>query len=352
MEPRPIHWEKGKVIILDQRSLPSEEIYITTDRYKDVVKAIKDMIIRGAPAIGIAAAFGIAIGARELIGHRGIREKDSFIKELDRIFAEFASSRPTAVNLFWAIERMRGIVHNNVHLQPEAIMELLENEAVTIYNEDLNACKRIGYFGKGLIQDGFRILTHCNAGGLATAGYGTAIGVIRAAFEEGKRIFVYVDETRPFLQGSRLTAWELNKASIPYCVITDNMAGYFMKKGEVDCVIVGADRITSYGDVANKIGTYTLAVLAKAHKIPFYVAAPMSTVDFSIKEPEEIPIEERDPSEVTHFMGKQITPKGTQARNPAFDVTPRGLISAIITDKGVAKKPFFTSLRRLREKNL
>ncbi len=352
MEPKPIQWKNGEVIILDQRRLPSEEVYISTKRYQEVVMAIKDMAIRGAPAIGIAAAFGIAIGAKTIVEDMGIKDKDHFRMELEMIFREFASSRPTAVNLFWAIDRMKDIVQKNTHMDVEELSELLVEEAMKIYEEDMLSCKRIGHFGKELIGDGFRILTHCNAGGLATAGYGTALGVIRAAFEEGKKIFVFVDETRPFLQGSRLTAWELKRASIPFCVITDNMAGYFMKKGEIDCIIVGADRITSYGDVANKIGTYTIAVLAKAHRIPFYVAAPISTVDFSKKNPEEIPIEERDPSEVTHFMGIQITPYGSRARNPAFDVTPRWLISAIITDKGIAKRPYISSLKRLREKNL
>jgi methylthioribose-1-phosphate isomerase len=322
--------------MLDQRRLPGEVVYLACADYRAVAEGIKNLAVRGAPAIGIAAAMGVALGAL------GIRPEtlpenpfEAFCKALDPICDHLASTRPTAVNLFWGIERMKGVVRSHRgHSIPE-IQELLVAEAQKILEEDIRVNKAMGSFGAPFIRDGDTILTHCNAGALATGGYGTALGVVRAAWEQGKRIQVFADETRPVLQGARLTAWELMQDGIPVTLITDNMAGYFMKKGMIDLCIVGTDRTVANGDVANKIGTYGVAVLAHVHGIPFYVAAPTSTIDLSIPSGEHIPIEERGPEEVTHILGKtRIAPEGVRVANPAFDVTPARYITAIITEKG------------------
>jgi methylthioribose-1-phosphate isomerase len=298
------------------------------------------MVIRGAPAIGVAAAMGIALGART------VRDGD-FVREIDRICRTFAATRPTAVNLFWAIQRMRGVVAKNKHRNAETVRMLLEREALAIHEEDIETNHRLGRLGAALIEDGTTVLTHCNAGALATAGYGTALGVIRAATEAGKRVQVFVNETRPFLQGARLTAWELKKERIPYTLITDSMAGHFMSRGEIGCVIVGTDRTAANGDVANKIGTYTMAVLAHRHHLPFYVAAPTSSIDLSCPRGDRIPIEERAGREVSHVFDKQIAPTGVRVANPAFDITPNELVTAIITEKGVARQPLVRTLAKL-----
>jgi methylthioribose-1-phosphate isomerase len=329
--------------MIDQRLLPVREIHVKCRTYQEVAEAIKEMIIRGAPAIGVAAAMGIALGAK-CIKAAGFEE---FYREYEKICDLLAGTRPTAVNLFWAVDRMKRFCMDHRDVKVEKLKELIREEALKIYEEDIEINKRIGKNGNSLIPHDARILTHCNAGGLATAGYGTALGVIRAAHETGKNIQVFADETRPFLQGARLTAWELMKDNIPVTLITDNMAGYFMKKGMIDLVIVGADRIASNGDTANKIGTYSVAILAKEHKIPFYVAAPISTLDLSLKDGDKIPIEERNIREVTHVFDSQIAPDGVKVLNPAFDVTPNRYITAIITEKGVVKAPFEEGLKRL-----
>ena len=331
-----IEWRDGIVRMLDQRRLPGDVVYLACTDYLAVAEGIKNLAVRGAPAIGIAAAMGVAIGAL------GIRPEtlqgnpyDAFVKALDPICDHLASTRPTAVNLFWGIERMKGVVHSHRGRSIPEIQELLVAEAQKILEEDIRVNKAMGSFGAPFIRDGDTLLTHCNAGALATGGYGTALGVVRAAWDQGKRIQVFADETRPILQGARLTAWELMQDGIPVTLITDNMAGHFMKKGMIDLCIVGTDRTVANGDVANKIGTYGVAVLAHAHGIPFYVAAPTSTIDLSIPSGEHIPIEERDPAEVTHILGKtRIAPEGVRVANPAFDVTPARYITAIITEKG------------------
>lgn len=329
-----IEWKDGFVRILDQSRLPAEVTFVDCKDFKMVARCIKEMIIRGAPAIGIAAAMGLALGAKEI----DTTDFDKFRARLTGIADRLASTRPTAVNLFWAIERVKDLVAENSDRSIEDIKSLIEAEAKRILEEDIASNKEIGRNGARLIEDGDAILTHCNAGALATGGYGTALGVIRAAHEEGKKIKVFADETRPILQGARLTAWELKEDGIDVTLITDSMAGYFMRHDLIDLCIVGADRIAANGDTANKIGTYTLAVLAKEHGIPLYVAAPTSTVDGSITSGNEIVIEERDPKEVTHIMGKlQIAPIDVSAANPAFDVTPARYITAIITEKGVFK---------------
>ncbi|MCI0529411.1 MAG: S-methyl-5-thioribose-1-phosphate isomerase, partial [Nitrospira sp.] len=322
---------------------PVEEIYREYDNYKDVAQAIKNMVIRGAPAIGVAAAMGSALGAQSL----SASSYEEFIVQLKEILEEMGKTRPTAINLFWAIEEMRRCAEANKHLSIPELKETLKNKALQMREEDIEINKIMGKYGAELIKDGDTILTHCNAGALATAGYGTALGVLRAAHEGGKRIHVFVDETRPFLQGSRLTAWELTKENIPLTLITDNMAGYFMRKGKINLIIVGADRIAANGDVANKIGTYSVAVLAKEHRIPFYVAAPISTLDLSISSGDKIPIEERNPQEVTQVAGRQVAPEAIQVANPAFDVTPHTYITAIITEKGIAWPPYEESLAKL-----
>lgn len=327
-------------MMLDQRLLPTQEVYRTYRDYRSVARAIKDMVIRGAPAIGVAAAMGIALGARQLA-------KIERPEEFDRLCQVFAATRPTAVNLFWAIERMRGVYKRTRSQGREALCACLEREAQKIHDEDIAANRRMGRYGATLIPKGATVLTHCNAGALATAGYGTALGVIRAAWEQGKNIAVFVPETRPFLQGARLTAWELTKEGIPATLITDNMVGHFMQKGAIDCVVVGTDRTAANGDVANKIGTYTTAVLAKRHHVPFYVAAPTSSIDLACASGQHIPIEERAAHEVTHILRQQIAPHGVRVANPAFDVTPHSLVSAIVTERGIARDPFDETLRQL-----
>ena len=329
--PATIEWIDGRVCILDQSRLPKEVAYIECQDYQTVATAIKDLKIRGAPAIGIAAAMGLALGAKSI---RASQRQD-FLKQFLSMCEVMAATRPTAVNLFWAIERMKKVVHHHKGDDLRSIQDRLIQEAKEILQEDIVVNRAIGKFGADFIRSGNTILTHCNAGALATGGHGTALGVIRTAYEQGKRINVLVDETRPVLQGARLTAWELVQEKIPATLITDNMAGSFMKKGMVDLCIVGADRIAANGDAANKIGTYSLAVLAKHHNIPFYVAAPTSSIDFDLPTGDKIPIEERNPEEVTHVLGQtQIAPEGIGVANPAFDVTPAEYITAIITEKG------------------
>lgn len=332
-----IRWQDGEVVMLDQRLLPTREVYRRYRDYRAVARAITHMVIRGAPAIGVAAAMGIALGARQL---RRIADPAVF----ERLCRQFATTRPTAVNLFWAIERMRRAYAQVRARGQEAICDRLTQEALAIYEEDVAANRRMGQYGATLIPPGATVLTHCNAGALATAGYGTALGVIRAAWEQGKRIAVIVPETRPFLQGARLTAWELVKEGIPATLVTDGMVGYFMQKGHIDCVVVGTDRTAANGDVANKIGTYTTAVLAARHRVPFYVAAPTSSIDLLCPSGAQIPIEERAAREVTHILRQQIAPTGVRVANPAFDVTPHELVSAIITEEGIARAPFAESL--------
>jgi methylthioribose-1-phosphate isomerase len=342
---KTVEWTKDGVRMLDQRLLPSEETYLMLRSYDEVAEAIKKMVIRGAPAIGVSAAMGIALGANQSVGTSIADLEDDLIY----IFDVMGSTRPTAVNLFWAIERMRTTFERSKSLgDVEEVKKALTAEALKIFDEDIAANRSIGRHGEPLIPDGATVLTHCNAGALATAGdYGTALGVIRGARDAGKKVAVIADETRPFLQGLRLTAWELAKDDIPVTVITDNMAGHVMKSGKVDVVVVGADRIAANGDAANKIGTYMVAVLAKEHGIPFYVAAPMTTLDLSLSSGEQIPIEERDSMEITHIKDHQLGPDGVDVHNPAFDVTPNRLIAAIITDRGIARAPYDESLRRL-----
>ncbi len=341
MSVRAIEWTGDRLVLLDQRRLPAQEVYHGCTEPEAVARAIEDMVVRGAPAIGVTAAYGVALAARGLSrsGAAGFREA------MERVLERFARTRPTAVNLFWALDRMRRVLDRVT--DPAEAARALEAEARAIEAEDVEANRRMGRFGAALLPDPCTVLTHCNAGALATAGYGTALGVIRAAVEAGKRVHVLADETRPFLQGARLTAWELVKDAVPVTVITDGMAGYRMQLGGVDAVIVGADRIARNGDVANKIGTYALSVLAREHRVPFYVAAPLSTVDFSLDDGGAIPIEERHPSEVTHCGGSRVVPEGAGVWNPAFDVTPWNNVTAIITEKGVARPPYGESLGAL-----
>jgi len=345
MTIRTIFWEDNTVVMIDQNALPREERYLRCRRYEEIIAAIKDLTIRGAPAIGVAAAMGIALGMLNFSSSPHENLKPAF----HEICAQFSRTRPTARNLFWAIERMQQRFEEARSLYPARITQTLVEEAIRICEEDIAINKRMGMHGRSFIKDGDSILTHCNAGALATAGYGTALGVIRAARAEGKKIHVYADETRPVLQGARLTAWEMMKENIPATLITDNMAGFLMKQGKISKIIVGADRIAANGDAANKIGTYSLAVLAKAHTIPFYIAAPLSTIDMSIERGDEIPIEERDAKEVTTIRGVKVAPDGIAVYNPAFDITPNHYITAIITEAGVAASPYQESLRRLLE---
>lgn len=347
---KTIEWTDEGISMLDQRLLPSEEKYLMLRSYEEVAEAIKKMVVRGAPAIGIAAAMGLALGASQSVGMSVADLEDDF----NYMCQVMSQTRPTAVNLFWAIERMRERFRREkgTTQETEKIKASLVEEAQAIFREDIEANRALGRFGAELLSDGDTVLTHCNAGALATAGdYGTALGVIRGARDAGKRIAVIADETRPFLQGLRLTAWELAKDNIPVTVITDNMAGHVMKSGKVNAVVVGADRIAANGDAANKIGTYMVAVLARKHEIPFYVAAPISTLDLSLKTGDEIPIEERDGREITHIGANQLGPDGVDVHNPAFDVTPNELITAIITDKGIARAPYLNSLRGLAGTN-
>ncbi|HEX8722162.1 MAG TPA: S-methyl-5-thioribose-1-phosphate isomerase [Pyrinomonadaceae bacterium] len=343
-----VEWTDEGVRMIDQRLLPTEEKYLTFRSCEEVAEAIKVMVVRGAPAIGVAAAMGLALGTMQAVGTSVADLEDDF-----NYFCELMSqTRPTAVNLFWAIERMRGRFRRSQAegADAERIKKDLIEEARRIFADDIESNRALGRFGGELLPDGATVLTHCNAGALATAGdYGTALGVVRGARDAGKRVAVIADETRPFLQGARLTAWELQKDEIPVTVITDNMAGHVMKQGKIDCVVVGADRIAANGDTANKIGTYMVAVLARQHGIPFYVAAPVSTVDLTLATGDEIPIEERDPREVTHIREQRLAPEGVPVENPAFDVTPNELVAAIITDRGVARQPYTESLRKLAE---
>jgi len=340
MVAKTIEWIDGKLRILDQSKLPREQVFADLDNYHDVVLAIKEMKVRGAPAIGVAAAYGIALGA----GGIKTAKKDDFLAQLNEVMQAFAASRPTAVNLFQAINRMKKAAKGDGVAE---IKKSLINEAKRIHQEEITATEKLSRLGAELIKDGFTVLTHCNAGPLATAGYGTALGVIKAAKEQGKKVSVFATETRPLLQGARLTTWELMQENIPVTLITDSMAGYFMKRGEIDCVIVGADRIAASGYTANKIGTYSLAVLANAHGIPFYVAAPTTTIDLSLTSGYQIPIEERSPEEVTHIQGVPIAPAGVRAANPAFDVTPPSYVTAIITEKGIIRPPYTEGLKNV-----
>ncbi len=328
-----VEWKEGAVRLLDQTKLPTEVVYIDCKEVETVARGIKELWVRGAPAIGITAAYGIALAAQKL----SAKSFDDFYQQLLPSCDLLAATRPTAVNLFWAIQRMKETAQARRSETPDALKKILLEEAHAILREDIAMNRAIGKFGAVFIEKGAGVLTHCNAGALATGGYGTALGVIRRAWEENKKISVFADETRPILQGARLTAWELAQDQIPVTLITDNMAGFFMKQGKIQCCVVGADRIAANGDTANKIGTYSVAILAKEHGIPFYVAAPSSTIDFSIASGDQIPIEERNHSEVTHMGGKQIAASGIQIANPAFDVTPAKYITAIITDKGAFK---------------
>jgi methylthioribose-1-phosphate isomerase len=335
-----IQWTDSGVVMIDQTKLPRETVFVTCRNYLEVADAIKTMVIRGAPAIGVAAAMGVAIGAQKADPAR-------LDAEFDEICRVIGATRPTAVNLFWGIERMKKLYASLNGRPAGEIAAALVDEAKRIKDEDIEINRAMGRHGAPLVPDGKTVLTHCNAGALATAGYGTALGVIRAAVESGKKIDVFADETRPFLQGARLTAWELLQDSIPTTLITDNMAGHFLRSGRIGCVIVGADRIAANGDVANKIGTYSVAVLAKENGVPFYVAAPVSTVDLNTPTGEQIPIEQRAANEVTEVFGVSVAPRNVPVQNPAFDVTPARYVTAIITERGVAQAPYGESLARL-----
>lgn len=338
-----LEWTEHGVRFLDQTKLPTEEVYVTSKTHEQVAEVIRNMVVRGAPAIGVAAAMGIALGVK----NSKAESSGDLKRDFDQICDVIGKTRPTAVNLFWAIRRMQE-KFERVCVRPiPQIKQALIEEAQRMHAEDIAANQAMGRHGATLMPASGGVLTHCNAGALATAGYGTALGVIRAAVEQGKKIHVYADETRPFLQGSRLTAWELMKDGIPTTVISDNMAGAMMRQGKIKAIVVGADRIASNGDVANKIGTYTVAVLAKEHGIPFYVAAPISTVDLACPDGSQIPIEQRNAKEVTHIAGKQMVPDGVSIENPAFDVTPAKYVAAIITEKGIARPPLEDSLGKL-----
>jgi methylthioribose-1-phosphate isomerase len=324
----------GSVVMIDQRRLPREQVFVICHTYEEVADAIRTMVIRGAPAIGVAAAMGVALGVQQAA-------------DFELVCSTLAATRPTAVNLFWAIERMKSLHASLAGVSREEVLRTMVRESQEIRCEDIAMCREIGRHGAPLVPDGKTVLTHCNAGALATAGYGTALGVIRAAVEAGKKIDVFADETRPFLQGARLTAWELQQDGIPTTLITDNMAGHFLRSGRIGCVVVGADRIAGNGDVANKIGTYSVAVLAKENGVPFYVAAPSSTFDLTLESGDQIPIEQRSRDEVTHVFGVPIAPEEIAVENPAFDVTPSRYVSAIICEKGVARAPYRESLRAI-----
>ncbi len=340
-----IEWQSDAVVMVDQRKLPGQEVYVRCETGPEVARAIKKMVIRGAPAIGVAAAMGIAL-AMSRSKAQGTRQ---YTVEFNRICDVMARTRPTAVNLFWAIDRMKRSLGDGVQAG-ESVAELtdrLVREAQAIHDEDVASCRTLGYIGADLVPASARILTHCNAGALATAGFGTALGVIRAAAEQGKVRQVFADETRPFLQGARLTAWELVRDEIPTTVITESMAGPLMQRGDIDVIVVGADRIAANGDVANKVGTYTVAVLAAAHGVPFYVAAPLSTIDLATPTGADIPIEQRNPREVTHIGSARLVPEGASVWNPAFDVTPARLVAGVITERGIARAPYAESLPKL-----
>jgi methylthioribose-1-phosphate isomerase len=340
-----LEWTDRGVVFIDQTKLPTEEVYVTCKTHQEVADVIRNMVVRGAPAIGVAAAMGIALGIKNSKAETGADLK----KDFDQIADLIGKTRPTAVNLFWAIGRMKD-KFEYLRMRPvPQIKDALIEESQRMHAEDIAANQAMGRHGATLMPASGGVLTHCNAGALATAGYGTALGVIRAAVEQGKKIHVYADETRPFLQGSRLTAWELMKDGIPTTVISDNMAGVMMKQGKIGAIVVGADRIAANGDVANKIGTYTVAILAKEHGIPFYVAAPFSTIDLNTPDGSKIPIEERNAREVTHIAGKQMVPDGVGVENPAFDVTPAKYIAAIITERGVVREPYGDSIKKLAD---
>ncbi|MGA8876146.1 MAG: S-methyl-5-thioribose-1-phosphate isomerase [Candidatus Korobacteraceae bacterium] len=340
---KTVEWTDSGVRFIDQTKLPTEETYVTCKTYEEVADAIRTMIVRGAPAIGVTAGMGVALGVRD----SQALDLAALRKDLDHICDVIGATRPTAVNLFWGIRRMRN-KFDELSAKPIAeIKRTLVSEACQMLEEDIAANQSMGKYGAVLLPSSGGILTHCNAGALATCGYGTALGVIRAAVDAGKKLQVFADETRPFLQGSRLTAWELMKDGIPTTVIADNMAGAIMRQGKIDAVVVGADRIAANGDVANKIGTYGVAILAKEHGIPFYVAAPFSTVDLNTPDGSQIPIEQRSSKEVTHMAGKQITPDGVRVENPAFDVTPHQYVTAIITERGVVRAPYSETLRAM-----
>lgn len=341
---RTIEWTDDGIVMIDQRLLPDQEVYNTYRSVEEVADAIVSMVIRGAPAIGVAASMGVALGISRL------QPGDDLAEEFAKICSTLAGTRPTARNLFWAIERMRSVFERLRDQPLEVIQARLKEEALKIHAEDIEINRRIGKHGQELLEPSSTVLTHCNAGALATAGYGTALGVVRAAVETGKAIRVFADETRPFLQGSRLTAWEMWKENIPCTLITDSMSGHFMSRGQINAVVVGADRIARNGDVANKIGTYSVAILAREHGIPFYVAAPLSTIDVQVASGAEIPIEERDRKEITQMNGRSLAPESIQVANPAFDITPARLVTAIITEEGVARPPYLKSLTEMFEK--
>ena len=338
-----VAWKDGAVVLLDQRRLPGEEIYLHLKTPEEVADAIRDMVVRGAPAIGVTACMGLALGATQL----EVKSRQEFEARFAGLCQLFAGTRPTARNLFWAVEHMRGLVKSNRDTSLEDLAGLLVAAAERVKEEDIQACHAMGRHGAELLAENSTILTHCNAGGLATAGYGTALGVIRAAHEQGKVTMVFADETRPFLQGARLTAWELHHDGIPVTLIADSMAGLMMRRGKVSAVVVGSDRIAANGDVANKIGTYQVALAAQDNNVPFYVAAPTTTVDLHTPDGDAIPIEERDPREITELAGVRLAPEGIQVANPAFDVTPARLVTAIITETGVARAPYEKSLAAL-----
>jgi len=341
MSIKPIEWLGDKLRLLDQTQLPGEEAYLELTDYKDIAEAITSLKIRGAPLIGIVGAYGVALGALNIKAN----SKEDFLAKLCDVKNALASTRPTAKNLFWAINRMQKIAGSGKDVAE--IKNLLIAEAEKIYSEEVASSRKLSQIGSELVKDGFSILTHCNTGALATGGYGTALGVIKWAKEQGKKIKVYATETRPLLQGARLTCWELKQDSIPSVLITDSTAGYIMSQKKIDCVILGADRIALNGDTANKIGTYTLAVLAKEHAVPFYVAAPTTTIDPTLKSGDQIPIEQRSQDEVTHIKGVAIAPQGFEALNYAFDVTPHHLISAIITERGIIREPYQAKLKEV-----
>ena len=338
-----IQWSGKKVLMIDQRKIPAKLEWFSCRGYKDVIRGIKEMVIRGAPAIGVAAAMGLALGAASI----RVKSYARFRKSFKRMAGEMSKARPTAVNLRWAVERMCLIVDSMADQPVDIIKNVLRQESENILEEDIDINRRIGQHGQKLIKSNVTILTHCNAGALATGGYGTALGVIRAAHEEGKNIAVIADETRPWLQGLRLTSFELMKDRIPVRVIADNAAGSLMRQARIDVVVTGADRIASNGDVANKIGTYQVAVLARENSIPFYVAAPLSTIDMTIKNGDMIPVEHRTPKEISHFNARLVGPKGVKALNPAFDITPAKYVTAIITEKGVIKPPYVSGMKKL-----
>ncbi len=347
MNIRTVQWRAGQAVLIDQRLLPAREVYRRYRRVEPLAHAIETMVVRGAPAIGVAAAFGVRLSAER----SRAASLEALRRDVRRAIARLAKTRPTAVNLFWALDRMEKIVRSPRMADARALRRAIAAEASAIYREDLEATRNLSEYGASLLRKGSRVLTHCNAGALATAGeFGTALGVLKAAHLQGKKITVYADETRPFLQGARLTAWELRKERIPAFLITDSMAGHLMSLGEIDAVVVGADRIAANGDTANKIGTYSLSVLAKENRIPFYIAAPLSTVDLNTPTGRKIPIEERHEREVTHHGGRRLAPKGVRVRNPAFDVSPARHITAIITEAGIARPPYSKSLRRLKNR--